>query len=300
MEVNKNVDLKIYASNKLVVFSKPKVATRFLMGLFYGNKPNTPEQPFKLNHDLGLESSSSVIGHVSAKFKPIDYSDIFDIKKNKKNIVLIYRKPYKRVMTGLVQCIIFDVLDNHLDKMLPLMFDNPLEFNTPLDKLFQYTTQKLFYNHKWSNISSLMDDELLKTVDADVDSLISQMLNRMITYISFLGVPNDVHLENYLSIYNSILSSNLVDKSKITLINIDDKSNNLGDILSSYDYDLFPNLEYATDNTKSNKKVVELLLNHPSLKHNFFNMQIEKHIETDNYFYNLFEKSELNILNKSK
>ena len=38
----------------------------------------------KLNHDLGLESSSSAIGHVSAKFKPIDYSDIFDIKKNKK------------------------------------------------------------------------------------------------------------------------------------------------------------------------------------------------------------------------
>lgn len=300
MEVNKHVDLKIYSSDKLIVFSKPKVGTRFLMQLFYGKNPKIPEQPFKINYNLELKSSDSTIGHESAKFKPMDYSDVFDIKKNKKNIVLIYRNPYKRLLTGLVQSIIYDGMMNHMNKMLPLMFDNPLKFNTPIDKLFQYTSNSLFKENTWSNINSLMDDDLLKTVNKDIDLLTSEILHRMITYISFVGIPNDVHLENYLSIYNSILSSNRVDNSKITLINIDDKLNNLGDLLTSYDYDLSPNLEYATKNVSSNKKVVELLLNHPSSQYDFFNMQVEKHIEIDNYFYNLFEKSNLNILNKSK
>jgi len=290
MEIKDNYnDFKIYSTKKLIIFSKPKVATRFLSALL-----NVDEDSSKFSFSDNLEintkfqKSSSKVGTGDTR---ISYYDIFDKNKNKKEIILLYRDPYQRFITGLLQGTIWDIF--HRPPAFSLLLDNFTEYKTPIDILIAISYRNI-YKHDGIYRGLLNSITITDEMITDSNEFIDRLLNRLCTYYTIAPFPDDVHILNYLHIYNTIINSSNIDANKITLINIDDTNTDLHTILTSMDDTIIPRTNIDINSNGSVKKRLKLILE----KNIILRDKVYKHLQMDYYFYNLFENSKLNILNK--
>jgi len=288
-----NTSVRIFNSNKIIVFTKQKVASRFLEEVMYFGKTNNSS--YTISENLKLDSSTTEIGIGD---NIISYNDIFNIKKNKKEIILLYRNPMNRFITGLLQHTLVNKLTDGTGANLSLIIDDIYKYKTPLDILSYKVNEYLFgipdKSHPLNSAINL-DTDIVKK---ETEELSIFILNRLCSVIDIHPIFYDAHTENFLARWNDIITSKTVDLSKVTLINIDDTRNNLEDIFKSIE----PELNYKNSNIKRDtsngrahaKKILEKIIKeNPRL-----NKKIKSFIEIDSYFYTKFEKSNLNILNK--
>jgi len=290
MEIKDNYnDFKIYSTKKLIIFSKPKVATRFLSKLLNADEDSSK---FTFSDDLEINTkfhkSSLEVGTGDGK---IDYYDIFDKNKNKKEIILLYRNPYQRFITGILQGTIWDIFQR--PPSFSLLLDNFTEYKTPIDILIAVSYRSI-YNRDGVYSGLLSSITVTDEMKTDSNEFIHRLLTRLCTYYTITPFPDDVHILNYLHIYNTIINSYNIDANKITLINIDDTNINLQTILTSMDDTIIPPSNIDTNSNGTVKNKLKQILEKNTILRN----KVNKHLEMDYYFYNLFEKSKLNILNK--
>lgn len=297
MEIEQKLNhtsLRIFSSKKLIVFSKPKVATRFLNLVFKGDGRDSHES-YAISRNLELISANPIIG---LDDNQTEFSKIIDIKKNKKEIIFLYRNPLDRFITGVVQYSINQLLlSQHWGILL---LDNPNEFTTPLPILLDGVRTYLLGITLNKKYGDNYDEDLIKS---EVVLLSEKLINRLDKYLSMVEIPDDVHTENYLSFYDDFIQSGKFDLNKITLINIGDKKNNLSKILNTYDSELSIKIsddnnsekKLSTSNTKGfSKKILTDAIN----SNKMLLEKIHRYVEIDTLFYNRFETSELNILHK--
>jgi len=297
MEIEQKLNhtsLRIFSSKKLIVFSKPKIATRFLNLVFRGDGRPSHES-YVISRNLELISANTIIGLDDDQ---TEFSKIIDIKKNKKEIIFLYRNPLDRFITGVVQYSINQLLlSQHWGILL---LDNPNEFTTPLPILLDGVKTYLLGLTLNKKYGDNYDEDLIKS---EVVLLSEKLINRLDKYLSMVEIPDDVHTENYLSFYDDFIQSGKFDLNKITLINIGDKKNNLSKILNTYDSELSIKIsddnnsekKLSTSNTKGfSKKILTDAIN----SNKMLLEKIHRYVEIDTLFYNRFETSELNILHK--
>src|SRR6056300_822232 len=94
--------LRLFESEKLVVFSKPKVATRFLESMPFDDI--TGGVHFNWDSNICYNDCTPKVNH--------GYEDIFSKSKNKKDIIFLYRNPRERFITGFIQSTVISYLDS--------------------------------------------------------------------------------------------------------------------------------------------------------------------------------------------
>lgn len=284
--------LRLFETEKLAVFSKPKVATRLLDSI---NFDKSYTGGIDINWD-GNPVESSMFDISTTQNTKREYS-LFSKNKNKKDIILLYRDPMERFLSGLVESTIIYSLSSPLQLSYALPTIN--KFKSNLSSLVYgcncIINSKKILPEKSFNSNNLYDEsvELLNILVSNVTLMLSQ-----------INIPYNVHTDNYLMIYNSLIR-NKFDLNKVTLINIDDSKNNLLSILEKYlqlyktgmgdntHYSGRPKIEASHSNSILKKMVKNELRNNNDLEN-----KIKNYIQVDEYFYHEFENSPLNILNK--
>lgn len=305
MEIKTNTQFKIFTSEKVIVFSKQKVATRYLYNRFYytpiGIGDKDESQSFTITDDLSLINGDDlIVGYGDTK---IMYSEIFDIHTNKKDIILIYRNPLDRFVTGVLQY----TLKSLNTKNFSIAFDTEPVYKTKFDILFKLSQEYLFGNvsgfvNEHKLVKEKMSPELFDIAMKEVVSFSELIIHRICTFLKYVTIPEDSHTENYLWCYNSIINDSRIDNNKLLLVNLTDSENSLSSILDSYlpNYESHENFRGTREQTSNSSGQAKSMLLDYIKKDKELYTKVKDYIKIDEYFYNLFEKSNLNILNKSK
>ena len=224
MKVNHNVHLKVIMTDKNFYIFNPKIASRFLEGSLV----NTPP----LTMVIGIGDVSKII-HIDGQPNPqkaltqSEFNDYLDAvnkewslilnKKSKKDVVMVYRDPMKRFTTAIIQ----DLFTNHYEWLHVFLSDslfleagftekNLKDYKHILDK-----TDKI----NWENYNE--------------NIFIEMCTHRIVAYINSFDTippyhghftPHNIHLVQ-------ILNYDGIDKNKIKLFNLDDKDNQLAELL---------------------------------------------------------------------
>lgn len=274
-------NLRIFETDKLVVLTKQKVASRFLESgnwneMYSGINVTWEGDIVATNHNDIVDSNNNILNQY----------DVFLKEKNNKNIILLYRNPYERFLSGLIQTTILSYLDNPM--VLMMLPDVVSEY-----KLFKNRINLLVFGCKSiisiTNIpndseydSNILYDESIKLLNILTAGVIK-------TIVEF-NIPHEIHFDNYLMVYNSLINYKF-DSNKVTLVNIDDSRNELSNVLKNY-------ITIDKHESHHSNTVLKEILKHHISDNKIILERIKDYIRIDSYFYNQFEKSKLNILNK--
>ena len=274
------LNLRFYETNKLIVFTKAKVASRTCDGYF-----STTSNYVSDDTDIDLEDIGGNYMPTLSKLSP-DLSDRYtkltDIKKNKKDILLLYRNPLNRLLSGIIQ-------DNIIEHLInPNFLIRDIIRNNCTNSIHDVSNSlKAAINSNINNINN--------TLKVDVDLVIGQLIKTLVNDINInLSLEKTVHIESYLHVYDYFINEKF-DRVKVSLINIDNEKNDLNNILSKYE---LINLNNPTLFKHSNSYLVKSFIQYINLNDINLREIFHKYLYAEQYFYNKFEKSELNILNK--
>lgn len=265
-------NFNIYTSPNVTVITKAKVASRTVKTYFDKDNQNCS---FKISDGKFYEIEG-----------PYGMNYIKEIQKadNKKEILLLYRNPQKRFISGVVQDVVRSLsVDSFCNYFWMVSYQR--EYNFDLKKFQQYILDEN-YN------ALLSDDEFSDVVIRFITDWFEMQQKQVVRN------PSN-HIEPYLHHYDEIVNKKLLDLSKISFVNIDKEKNNLDSIFKKYGVKL--------DETLTEEDKLVMNQSHRSWfttlikiidKDIFFKDTMTHYTETDFYFYNKLENSELNILNK--
>jgi len=265
-------NFNIYTSPNLTVMTKAKVASRTV----------------KTYLDNDNQNCSVMIkdGKFFETDGPYGMNYVKELQKegNKKEILLLYRNPQKRFISGVVQDVIRSLsVDDFCNYFWMSSYQR--EYNFDLKKLQKYILDENF-------------NELLN--DTEFSDLVILFITDWFEIQQKQVIKNlSNHIEPYLYHYDEIISKELFDLSKISLVNIDKEKNDLHSIFAKYGVKL--------DESLTQEKKLQIFQSHRSWYTTilkiveadvFFKDTMTLYTESDFYFYDKFEKSKLNILNK--
>lgn len=266
-------NLRIFETEKLVVLTKQKVASRFLES---GNWD-------RMHSGINLTWEGDI---VDSNNNILNQYDVFLKEKNNKNIILLYRNPYERFISGLIQTTILSYLDNPMVIiMLPDVVGEYKQFENRINLLVFgckciINTDEIPNDSEYD--SNILYNESIKLLNILTTSVIK-------TIIEF-NIPHEIHFDNYLMVYNSLINYKF-DSNKVTLVNIDDGRNELSNLLKNY-------ITIDKHEPRHSNNVLKEIFKQQILDNKIILERIKDYIRIDSYFYNQFEKSKLNILNK--
>lgn len=274
------LNLRFYESDKLIVLTKAKVASRTCDEYF-----NTNSSYVSDDTDIDLEYIGGNYIPTLGKSAPDlndRYTKLNDIKKNKKDILLLYRNPLNRLLSGIIQDNIVEPLNNPNFLVRDIIRNNCTNSIYDISKLL-----KMLLNGNLNNTNNKLR--------ADADLVIRHLIKTLVNDINIsLSLEQTVHIEPYLHTYDYFINEKF-DRIKVSLINIDNEKNNLNNILSNYE---LINLNNPTLFKHSNSYLVKSFIQYIDLNNIDMSKIFHKYLYAEQYFYNKFEKSELNILNK--
>lgn len=282
MEINTQYPIfRIYSSKKLIVISIVKVATRYLDRLF-GKQERTYFNDIKFDYNNGfiiIPDNENIPENILNDIKLINE------KKNKKDILILYRNPYERLISGIIQDFESDI--NHSKKNL--LFDLLLDYHINLygnknnseienDVYYKYIQKSIFKNYNDINFNLV---EFYKI-----------SLEKYILYNFTSNKISSRHTSNYIYLLHTIISKNILfDSNKITLIDIDKNKNILKDFLKKYDIVSKEEKLKENDSNKLPKSIVNDLIS-TNLK---LNNLIKLYIQDEIFFYNQLKTLNQNI-----
>lgn len=265
-------DLFFSENEKSFVITKAKVGSRFITEMYH---PNTQVIPL----DINLEFTHA---NVDKPSKDMFYR-FNDKENNNKMIFLIYRNPLKRFISGTVEDLLVSIGTNNFNEKFFLK-NYVTKHNIDPYKLYQ----DLDKNQE--NRNFLLEDYY-------VDFLTNLIEDWFYWQISTSPITSH-HSSPYLAIYDTILKSPNINSNNIRLVNIDDKDISLQNVLTPYlesGFDIDKNdVVRLRQSNKNFYDFIKSMLN----ENKFFNDLSQNVCEIDNYFYNEFEKSNLNIKNE--
>jgi hypothetical protein len=263
LEYNKS-SLLLATNDTSFVLTKSKVASRLIRSSYETHMEILVSSEFNQNY---LANNS-------------DFNELININSNQKNIILLYRNPYTRYISGIIQDVILTI---------------PIDFNKkttlyPYFKKYNINTSDLDIKQKsltHQTFSSFLTNENYKNLFKNLiyDYFMWQIENNQ--------PINTVHTEPYLYIYNNIIQSEKINLNKSCFVNIDNKLNNLDKIILTY------NKKIEKKDTLSNTlffELVESVINSNKIIKKFIS-DINK-IEFD--AYSNIENSKFNITKISK
>lgn len=274
------LNLRFYESDKLIVLTKAKVASRTCDEYF-----STTSSYVSDDTDIDLEDIDG--NYIPTLGKPSSdlndrYTKLTDIKKNKKDILLLYRNPLNRLLSGIIQDNIIEHLNNPNFLVRDIIRNKCTNSIYDISKLL-----RMLLNGNLNNTNNKLR--------SDADLVIRHLIKTLVNDINIsLSLEQTVHIEPYLHVYDYFINEKF-DRIKVSLINIDNEKNDLNNILSKYE---LINLNNPTLFKHSNSYLVKSFIQY--IDSNNINMSkiFHKYLYAEQYFYNKFEKSELNILNK--
>lgn len=266
--------LFIGENEKSFIITKPKIASRFIQGVY------TPTI-----YDVVLDSSDLSLLHADSHVEGATemLSRLFNRKTNTKDIFIIYRHPLTRYISGLVEDVFVSIGTNNFSGQYHL---RPYLKKNNIDPYVFYNKLKVNdYNRDF-----LLEPEFIGLLNDVLDDFFYWQVQTIPT-------RNSHHSSPYMSIYDRIIKSDNIDERKIHLVNIDNHRNDLTKILEPYSDDILKVSEsigqVASQSHKKFKSHIATIIE----SNIFFKELVNDICGLDFYFYDEFEKSPLNILN---
>jgi hypothetical protein len=253
---------------KLYIINDYKVGTRFVNSWF--NKQHMDQVPNQIPQ-MGSDDKLWV--------------KILNRKKINKNILMIYRNPLEKTITGLLEDFSETIIRGN----------DPQEYKDALDNINDHVHFKILKSLTFSNEeNSYKFDEVFSNEfiydtpikSADVfTSLFTSYVDMRRKKVSL----NDKHAKYHICGFYFLVNEFLRDVQDFTLFNIDNKDIQLHKVLSKYKKP--PKELESTSNLKYKKLLTE----------DFWNSDIFKHIKNDMedeiLFYHAMKESKFNIIN---
>lgn len=196
-------NLHAWLSEKLIVFSRPKIATRLLDTYF--NLRNAYDVQFVLNKE-GFEIKQVIHqqrGLQDDEETKLIFENILS-GKEKRDILIFYREPYARMISGLYQ----EFLTASSNPELFYFWGRNISNKGEVFQALRHATNATFtFKHT--------------SLDKDVLASIKEMAQDYVKFVSQNNL-NMTHTDNHLMAYNLLFSMSKVNSSKIKIINTED------------------------------------------------------------------------------
>lgn len=291
MMINSLLSLRVFSSEKLIVITLNKVASRYVSLFFKNDSPTNYEAtvdvdsefnimnytlPNKFNSLYKIKESTAI-----ATLKK-EWDEILN-KKNKKDILFLYREPYERTISGISQEFLVDMENVK---------------NTFITKLFVQNLYDINTYH------SFLNDSITHIVKNEKDKVYELYSNFIKEYIKFesIALIKKHHVRPYLIYLYDFLKNHDIDRNKLFLLNIDDSSIDLESFLNRYELERNKKINDKTARGSNNeiKQLVEKTINDfTSDVHNrelySIARYIENIIEMETVFFEKIKKLPQNI-----
>jgi hypothetical protein len=265
-------DMFIAENEKSFVITKAKVASRYLQEIY---------QPDVYNVPLNINFEFSDINSLSDNQKNIFYR-LSDIKQNKKDILLLYRNPIKRYISGTIEDLFVSIgTTNFNEKYFLRRYLN----SSNIEPYF-------FFKQLEENIENknfLLEDSY--------NTFLTSLLEDWFVWQNSTSAIISHHSSPYLAIYDSMLNHPNIDRNKIKFINIDDPENNLTRIFQNYSKDVSDVIPENTNNLRQSNKSFFTFVKKYIEDNIAFSQLMNDVCQMDLYFYQKFESLPNNIKN---
>lgn len=280
-------EFKIWSTNKFIIITVPKVASRFI--------ERSLKQDSLLNSNIvyidnDLKLKKTEISNLSNEIL-MDINQI-NTKKNKKDLLFLYRNPYNKLLSGIAQDFnqnikedkfLFNIVVDHYIK------DNNIDIDE--NELVNYSSQLIHPDHNpYGNFHNRQAELKSKSTDINVvfEELYEYLINKFIQHSYVERNFETIHTHDYLYILYTFLNSNDIDLNKVKILDIDYDTNLLMKFFKMYE------IETEGVHKASNNLTKKILSNLITKKSNIKKILLNK-IKNEEFFYELLKKSNLNF-----
>lgn len=261
-----DVNFKIYNTDECIFITKEKVGSTLLESMY---EPNLIDQGLIFNFNIDLKNQTIIPAF--QRDNKIQIQTIEDFKNclNKnlnKKIILLYRNPYKRLQSSVVEDFssVINSISNH-EFILELLFD--------LFNASQYVRD--FVNESKSGLHLAQ----LSNEPPEVIYFFKESLTRYFKHLTRTNFDNP-HNQRYLFKINYVLDIDCFDLSKVILCDID-KPNNFDELLKQFDI----KVDYNRKNSKNNfKEIINEICMDEYISH-----KIQDSLQSENMYYEILK-----------
>jgi len=262
---------RIWNTKKLIIISRPKIASSFLDHVFFEFPEN--RNVFSLTHELTLKFDNSK----TQDGVQFEIENIFN-GKSKKDILILYRSPLKKFLSGTIQD--FDNGFLKLDKHHHFLIENFFK---------DYPEFKKFILLKYSII-----EEFLKDVGSERNEEFEKYYSKLLFEFASFIIENNIisgHNDNTNYLTYSLINEKIIDKNKLYLLDIDSaEKNTLMDFLKKYE------IQPKRKEYRNSQKTGADLLHRMIRNNKHLNVLLHDNIKVETFFYNLLQSSKYNII----
>lgn len=261
---------------KLYIINDYKIGTRFVNSWF--GKNHMDQIPNVLMQDgHGLDSDKS-----SDK----NWVKILKGKKLTKKILMLYRNPIEKTITGLLEDFSESIIRGKW----------PQEYKDTVDNINNHVHHKILRTLTFNNeensdkFDAVFSGEFIYDTPIKSADVFTSLFTSYVDMRRKKQSLNDKHARYHICSFYFLINEFLRDKQDFTLFNIDNKDIQLSKVLSKYKKRPKKKLERTT-NLQYKK-----LLTEDFWKSDIFT-SIEKDMEDEVLFYNAMKQSKFNIVN---
>lgn len=255
-------------TTKLYIINDYKVGTRFVNSWF--NKKHMDQVPNQIPQ-MGSDDKLWV--------------KILNRKKINKNILMIYRNPLEKTITGLLEDFSQTIIRGN----------DPQEYKDALDNINDHVHFKILRSLTFASeensdkFDEVFSDEFIYDTPIKSADVFTSLFTSYVDMRRKKQSLNDKHAKYHICGFYFLVNEFLRDVQDFRLFNIDNKDIQLHKVLSKYKK---PPKEFdSTSNLKYKKLLTE----------DFWNSDIFKHIKNDMedeiLFYHALKESKFNIIN---
>lgn len=256
-----------------------KLGTRFVN--FWFKKNHQDQIPNVIEHNLeeGLKHPTPD-GH---------WNNIIERKSINKNILLLYRNPINKTITGLIE----DFGESILRGKHPDEYDEVL--NTISNNTYKKLLTRLTHKKEWrlSQFEEVFNSEFIYDTDIRTDDVYTYLFTSYVKMRRRNNTINNRHSEYHTGSFYFLINEYLRDVQNFKIFDLDNEDLNLANVLKQYQ---------KSRNMQTEKKENWSNLNYKSLLTNeFWNSsifsKIQKDLEDEILFYNALKANKNNIRN---
>lgn len=231
-ESNSN-SFRVFEFDKCYIITNPKVASRYVELLFKeSNGICNSDILISSDYDEKSKTKKYITTKFSYKEKYTDslvkkHENIFNIKENKKEVILLIREPERKIMSGLSQILFLKILNEDIlsgyTKAYSLYKQKPFNYTFNLFKKYE-SLLSLSLNKSDSFHHDILD-LMNKEMEPEEVKYIVDFFEYMFL-LTYKDIVRDIHLsptnQNNFYLYNLITHNNMVDLNKFRIVDIDE------------------------------------------------------------------------------
>lgn len=273
--MDSKITFKAYNTDNVLFLTREKIASRYLVEIL-GNDPCDVEMYADFSKSSYRNNFPSEERGKAAKESFKEFEKVIK-GTQKKDIVILYRNPERKVISGIVQ----DALNIFIQK-------SPNVWN-------QLLVDTLLSNHDRIRISEILKD-INKIGDIKITDESHPVINFLKEFIYLFLKESSIinfkttHCMDFLYEYYYFIKSLEPYNLNLYIHDIDSKDITLNQVLNNYDIETFEVDKSSHSNQSFNDYVLEIFDNNDELK-----TQFNSSISNEYFFYDVLKNSELNF-----